>query len=1750
MPPILYENENFRLWRESDFADLGEVLIKSYKADFPDSETIMMLTNEYNILRDCRIEGVRKLIDKTRINNRDALVFEYIEGDSLADFLEERAFSIKDFLNVAIKLSHILGFVHDEGIIHKDINTKNILLTKQGDVYLIDFGIASRRDVVVNHQGSPEMLQGHLPYISPEQTGRMNRVVDFRSDLYSLGVVFYEMLTGQLPFASKDPLEIIHAHMAVNPQHPKDIDETIPTAISDIVMKLLSKNADDRYQSSYSLRSDLEHCLELFDEGTLNDVFKLGTKHTHQRFILPQKLYGREQELKQLSSSLSHIGQSQPQMVLIHGEPGVGKSALVKEIQKDIAKKGAVFISGKFDQYQRNIPYYAIQKALTEWVRIVLTEKEEKLQEWKEIILDSIEDLGQLIINLVPEIEIIIGQQPEVPELNGQEAQNRFNYVIGQFINAISHEDSPLLIFIDDLQWADSASLDLIKRWLEDKDNQHFFMIGAYRDNEVDSTHPFQIFLDDLQKEIIPLSFLKLKNLELNDVSEFISDALFVDQNAIEPLATFVYKKTGGNPIFLKQFLLALHSEELLKFDSKEGQWSWDLEAINQLQISDNIVDLMMAKIKRLPEETQEIIKLAACIGNSFDANLLRLIAEIPVEETIQRLEPAIDESLILPKDNNYRLIPAEADFTDQKIEFSFIHDRIQQSFYSLIPGDEKKKVHLQIGRLLDKNITGEKRNEKIFDIVFQLNTGLHLIKDQDEKIHLARLNLQAGSKAVESSAHSTALELIENGLQLMPKHAWTEHYGLMHQLTEKGAEAAYLLGESKKMDQFIDSVIDHSESAPEQKKVYMLRIDHLTSQNMLPEGLQAGLDILEKLGVDFPGDPKMVHIVMGLAKTKWLLRGKQPEDLMNLEVMTDPNMTAALPILERIVPPAYMSGSNMFPLIVFKMVELSVKHGNMAYSAFGYGSYGISLSAVLSDYDGGYRYGQMALKLVDKFDSEEYRVKVLFVTDCFLNHWKQHLSLSLDPLLESYKSGLKVGNLVGGIWAAYYYLLWQFYIAEELSVLEEKVDSYKRTFHQLKQQAAYNRTSMLQNMIQNLASGDTIGVNLADHYEGGEQKMLKELEGMNDKTSAYFYHSNKLLLHLLRLESGKALEHAAKTTVFEDAVAGLPDLTFTTFFASIAAIYHSLLENKNDSLKKAKKNLKNFKKWSESAPENYLHQHLAIKAGLLAANGKIAEATNLFDRAIHHASEQKYIQFVAIISELAARFCLSNNLNVQGELFLNKANRAYKYWGAEAKANMLLNEFDFLEDESVSSGSGGSGSGGKRTGQFDLSTIIKASTSLSGEIRFNKLLRTLLKIVIENAGAQRAILIMNNNQTYEVAAEGTIEDIKVLDGIKIEEFKRLPQSVILYTIRTGEELIIPNASTHEKWSADEYIKKSDVKSLLCTSIKNQGVVKALLYLENNLTTNAFTQDRVELLNMLSGQIAISIENANLYSNLEEKVKERTTEIEKAYEDLKSAQEQLIQQEKLASLGQLTAGIAHEIKNPLNFVNNFSDLSIELIEEARNEVKETLASDSDLLTTILDDIETNLRTIHRHGSRADVIVKSLLQHSRGSGVIMEPTELNPLIKEFTNLAFHGMRAGDRPFDVDIEFDLDSSIGEVPLISEDFSRVIVNLCNNAFDAMREKMKSDISESYSPKLFVRTIQSGSLINVIVEDNGTGIPKNLRKKVLQPFFTTKKGTEGTGLGLYITNDIVRAHGGMLSIQSEENEFTRFVIELNLNR
>ena len=1562
MSGILFENENFRIWRKPDPEGGGDVLVKTYNSEFPDPETVLMMKNEFRILNGLEVEGVRKLIGKTRHNGKEALIFPYIEGESLGKILESGSFGVNDFLNLAVKLSTTLKRIHQLGIVHKDINPGNIILEPSGKPWIIDFGIASKADPNKQNLNGSSKLQGNLYYISPEQSGRINRIVDFRSDLYSLGQVFYRVLTGKTAFDSSDPLELIHCHLAVNPPSPVSLRPDIPDILSRIVMKLVSKSADDRYQSAESLRSDLSGCLDEYHKNKSIESFELGKKHSAGRFIIPQKLYGRERELQELASSFENLDISPPQLILICGEPGVGKSALVKEMQTELIGRRVELVSGKFDQYQRNIPYFAIQKALSEWVQSILGEPDEKLQQWKEIVTHATGDLIKLVVELVPELEIITGPPPPVPELSGQEAQNRFNFVLKKFMRAISGTHAPLAVFIDDLQWADSASLELIKQWLQDVDNRNFIIIGAYRDNEVDGTHPLRIMESALKKAGVLVKTLPIDNLPYPDVERMIAHTLFADASSIGSLAGFIHEKTNGNPIFIKQFLMALHREGLLRYDSDSEQWNWDLEAINRLNFSDNIVDLMMTKIRKLPEATQHISKLAACIGSEFDIEVLSLIVGKPLREVVRILRPAIDESLIVPK-NNYLFNLVETDVElkgEKKLKFNFIHDRIQQAFYALFPAEEKKHVHLKIGRLLNEKVEGKKREEKIFDIVFHLNTGLEYLEDQTEKTELAALNLKAGQKAIGSSAYETALDIVEKGIRLLPDQSWRENYSLTFELFETAAEAAYLLGDHEKMNHYIDEVIANAVTIPEQKKVYMLRIDQLTAANMLPEALKTGLEILKKLEVKFPSKPSMLHIVMGLVRTKFMLRNKKPEDLKELPVMSDPSMIAALPILERIVPPAYMSGSNLFPLIVFKMVSISVRHGNMPYSAFGYASYGISLSAVMGQFDSGYRFGQMALELVDRLESEEYRVKVLFVTDCFLNHWKHHLRDSIEPLLDSYKSGMKVGNLVGGIWGAYYHLLWQYLTACELNELKSEVDAFRKTFLNLKQNAAYNRSSILYNAIDNLTGGKEVGTDLAAHFEGGEKAMLEELKSTNDKTTFFFYYSNKMFLHLLRNEIEEAIAHSEKAKEYSEAVLGLPELTFITFFESLAFICHALENRSRRYRKKLKKNLANLKKWAKTSPANYEHMMWIVDAGYLAVRGRKGRALELLDRGIQGASSEKYVQIEAMACELGGRYLKLAGHPMQAQLFFTRAHQAYHYWGATAKAKMLAREFEYLSSSGGQSlRSGVSLSSDRHSGMLDMHTLMKASTTISGEIRLEGLMQTLLKILIENAGAQYAGLIMDVDGKLQVVASGNIQEVKSAQGKKLDETSEVPVSIILYCYRTGEEQILSDASSHEKWSADPYIHSNKVKSVLCIPIKSQGRTTAVLYLENNLVSNAFTAERVELLRLLSGQIAISLENANLYHNLEDKVRQRTQMIEQQKSEI---EKQKAKSDELL-LNVMPAVVAEELKKyGKTKAKNFTQVSVLFIDVvgftriAENLVPQELVDEIDFYFSRFDQI--------------------------------------------------------------------------------------------------------------------------------------------------------------------------------------------------
>ncbi|ALJ01709.1 adenylate/guanylate cyclase domain-containing protein [Rufibacter tibetensis] len=1508
MKTVLHENANCLIFLEEDASSAAPVAVKVLKKEYPDPEEIFRLNNEFNLLPLLQVEGVRKVLRKTERDGRLALALEYIDGQPLHRLPAASSGSLPQFLSMAVQIAGILSEIHRQGIIHLDLHKSNILCSKGGRITIIDFGSASKFDVFTHHLENPEAMHGNLSYISPEQTGRMNRVVDFRSDLYSLGIVFYEMLTGQVPFVSDDPLELVHFHLAKKPVPPRQVNEAVPEVLSDIVVKLLAKNVEERYQTAFGLQHDLQTCLDRIDTLNRIEPFTLATKDMNGRLVLPQKLYGRDKELDRLTQIFSRVAGGAVELFLIGGEPGVGKSALVYELHRHISVKRGFFISGKFEQFQRNIPYYALRNALNGWVRFVLTERDEKLRQWKQEILSAVGDLGQVIVNLIPDLELIIGKQPPLPELGPQETLNRFNYVFRSFSYCISRKEHPLVIFIDDLHWIDPASVELLKIWLTDQQNGYLLLIGAFRDNEVNETHALRFLLKELEKERVATNYLPLQKLSLQDVEQLTADALHASHRSIEPLAEFLFQKTKGNAIFLKQFLESLYMTEKLWLDQTEQKWRWDITALNRLLVSDNVIDLMEAKIKKLPEETRKILTLASCIGNSFDLEDVRVIAQVEVLPCFAALLPGVEEGLVLPMTKNFRHL--EAGLTTQPDDpavFKFIHDRVQQAFYQLIPEDVRQEVHLRIGRLLSKHLSGQQLQERIFDLVYHLNAGLGLVQDKEEQTKLVGLNQEAGKKALESLAFSSALDYLETGLHLLPQEPWQTHYELTYRLYSGAAEAAYLSGEYPKMQRYIEEVLQNTREALEQRKGYMLRIDYLTSQNKLQEGLVAGLEFLGKLDIVFPKNPKLPHIIFTLLKTKWLLHGKRIEDLEHLPIMTNPNMIAALPVLERIVPSAYMSGSNLFPLIVFKMVELSVIYGNMPYSAFGYASFGISLSAVLSDYSGGYRFGQMALRLVERFDSEEYKVKVLFVTDCFLNHWKQHLSSSIQPLLESFQSGLRVGNLVGGTWSAYYHLLLHFYTGMELREFSTLVASYVKTFQQLKQEAAEKRLVMLGNVAKNLSAGDTIGVRL-DEEKRGEEEILQFLRDTNDKTSLYFFYCNKLLLYLLGNEPEKGLEQARHAQRYVDAVAGLPELTHFVFYESLALLHTYLNKGSEPLLNQVKKRLAKLKGWSRTSPDNYLHKYEIIKAAWTALTGKQREALQLFDLGLQHAHSQKFRPDEAMGYEIAGRCFLHTGLELLGQTMLSKASAAYSLWGAHAKAAMLQRQYPFIP--SISSLTTDTPVSNYNSRSLDLNTLMLASTTISGEIKLEKLLKTMLLIVLKNAGAERGALVMEENGKYHMRAEGTAEAIQVLEKVSLEAFSRLPESVIRYCLRTGEDVVIHDAAEDDRFSTDQYIQQHRPKSILCSAILMHGKTKGLLYLENNLSTNAFTSNRVELLKLLSGQIAISLDNALLYNNLEQKVTERTEKVEHQKKEL---EREKVRSDKLL-LNILPSDTAEELK--------------------------------------------------------------------------------------------------------------------------------------------------------------------------------------------------------------------------------------------
>ncbi|MEG4073783.1 AAA family ATPase [Microcoleus sp. Pol14C2] len=1786
------------------------VAIKLLRNDFPRFNELVHFRNQYIIAKNLEIPGSVKAYSLETYHNHYALVMEDFGGISLSNYLASLAsdsneplegLPVNEFLPIAIQIANALDGLYRHHVIHKDLKPANILINPTSkEVKLIDFSIASLLPRETQEIQNPNVLEGTLPYISPEQTGRMNRGIDYRTDFYSLGVTFYELLTGKLPFQTDDPMDLVHCHLAKQPIPASTINQSVPLVLSEIVSKLMAKNAEARYQSAIGLKFDLETCLSQWQETGALTNFKIGERDVCDRFSIPEKLYGREREVFSLLAAFERVSGGSTEMMLVAGFSGIGKTAVVNEVHKPIVRQRGYFIKGKFDQFQRTLPFSAFVQAFRDLMGQLLSETDTKIEEWKVKILAALGDSAGAIVEVIPELERIIGSQPPAPELSGSAGQNRFNLLLEKFIQLFTTKEHPLVIFLDDLQWADSASLKLIQLLMSATDNCYLLLMGAYRDNEVFPAHPLMLTLADIQKTEAKVNAITLAPLNRADVNSLVADTLACSTALALPLTELVYQKTQGNPFFSTQFLKSLHEDGLIKFNFEERYWQCDIARVRTLALTDDVVEFMALQLRKLPTQTQEILKLAACIGNQFDLGTLAIVDENSPLETATALWKALEDGLILPITEVYKFYQVEGNsasvigngkesdqlsFThDQLPKYKFLHDRVQQAAYSLIPEDQKRSTHLKIGQLLLKNTPEADREERIFDIVNHLNVGFELITPEEEREKLARLNLVAGKKAKAATAYRAAVDYFKIGRELLTANSWHNQYEVTLALHTEAAETAYLSGDFERMEELASVVESCAKMLLDKVKVYEVQMQAYMAQNKLQEALNTGLQVLKQLGVEFPFEPNPSDIGQALGETASILSGTRIEDLIELPQMSDLYQLAAMRLLSSIFAPAYIAAPALLPLTVCKQVQLSVQYGNASVSPFAYANYGFLLCGVVEDIDSGYQFGQLALSLVSKLNSQEIKTKTAFIVNLFIRHCKEHLRETLEPLVSAYSSGMEAGDLE---YAGYNLLQSScsaYYSGKELNLLEIEIARNRDAIHKIKQETALNYIEIYWQAILNLL-GKSDNSCLLKGEACDEQMKLPFYQQANDKVGVAYIYLNKLLLCYLFEKYSEAIDNIAIAENYLNAVIGMPVVPVFHFYDSLVrlAVYSDTPQSEqHELLDRVQANQEKMQKWAHHAPMNHLHKFYLVEAERHRVLDEKIEAIEMYDKAIALAKENKYINEEALAHELAAKFYLEWGKEKLAKPYLIDAYYAYARWGAKAKIDHLEQRYPQLlavilqqertsqnpsETIHTSTHSELSVSNTNRTiigstsswGLVDLPTVIKASQALSSEIKLDQLLTTLMQVVVKNAGAQSGALILNEEGNWRLNVHCTNRQDCVLQSIPVEESEVIPLSLLNYVKRTKETLIFDDASNQPRFASDPYIIQHQPQSLLCTPISERGKMMGILYLENNLATGVFTGDRVAILNILCSQAAISLQNARLYQQSQEYAQK----LEQSIEDLKQMQLQLVQGEKMSALGNLVAGVAHEINNPVGFIAgnlqpaqeyvgdlfNLIDLYQEKFPNPGGEI-ETEIEDMDL-EYLREDLPKLIGSMKDGVDRIRNISTSLRTFSRADSDRPVSFNIHDGLESTLLILKHRLKASEfRP-----AIEVVKEYGDLPLVKcfpGQLNQVFMNVLANAIDALEESNKGRIFQEIKALPNQITVQTAlsednNQVLIRIKDNGVGMSNEVKENIFNHLFTTKSVGQGTGLGLSIAHHIVvEKHGGKLVVNSSLGQGSEFVISI----
>jgi len=1790
-----------RARRPTDGGD-GTRLIARPAVAQPSPASLDRLAREFELKDELDGAWAVRPLELVREGGETLLVLEDPGGEPLERLLGA-PMAVGSAVRLAVGIAAALGKLHQRGLVHKDLKPAHILVNcTDGQPRLTGFGIASQLRRERAAPEPPETLAGTLAYMAPEQTGRMNRTIDARSDLYALGVTLYQMLTGSLPFTATGPMEWVHCHIARKPVLTSERLCTVPAMVCRIVMKLLAKTAEDRYQTAGGVERDLRRCLAEWEaQGDIDD-FALGQQDTSDRLLIPEKLYGRANEVETLLASFDRIVKNNaPELVLVSGYSGIGKSAVVNELHRVLVPPRGLFAAGKFDQYKRDIPYATLAQAFHNLVRPLLGKRDAELSGWRDAFLEALGPNARLMVDVVPELKLIIGEPPPVPVLEPQQAQRRFQLVFQRFIGVFARADHPLALFLDDLQWLDAATLDLLEDLLTRSDLPHLMLIGAYRENEVSPDHPLKRKLEAIRANGGKVAEIALAPLGQAHLRQLLADALRCEPAHAAPLAQLVHQKTGGNPFFAIQFLSSLADEGMLAFEHDAGRWSWDLERIQAKGYTNNVVDLMVGKLTRLPTETQKALQQLACLGNSAETAMLALVLGTSEEQVHGALWPAVRMELVECGVAGYR----------------FAHDRVQEAAYSLIAEARLGEVHLRIGRLLAKHTPAERRNEAIFEIVNHLNRAIPLITSRAERDQLAEFNLIAGKRAKTSTAYASALKYLVAGVALVGDDGWSRLRELIFALELHRAECELLSGALEAADERLAALAVRAEYALEHASVACLRADVHVTRDQSGRAIAIGLDCLRRLGIKWSPQPTEQDARREYQRI-WSTRGDRPiEALVDLPLMSDPVSLATLDVLAKLTVPALYTNPNLGCLVICRMVTLSLERGNAEASPYAYTWFGMIAGLRFGDYETGYRFGRLGYELVEQRGLKRFQARTYITFGGIAMPWKRPVRVGRDLVRRAFEAANQSGDLTCAAYSCSQLNINLLAAGDPLELVQGEAERGLAFAQKIRFGTGIDCISVQLGLVRTLR-GLTPMFGRFDDANFDELRIERRFaENPNLAIAECWYWIRKLQARFFAGDYCAALDAAlrARRLLWVSPTFELAEYHFYDALSRAASFDMATAEERQAHLEALAEHQRQLEIWAATCPENFENRAALVRAEIARIEGRTLDAMTHYDEAIRSAQANGFVHNEALGNELAARFFATRGSEKAARGYLQDAHDAYLRWGAHGKARQLEQCYPTLKPYADHRHE--TATPGTPIEQLDLATVLSVSQIVSGEIVLENLIEALMRTAVEHAGAQRGLLVLPRDAELWIEAQA---DTNGTNGTSITvalceapiAAAELPESILQYCARTQESVILDDASARGAFSNDEYIARVQARSILCLPFVKQGRLIALLYLENRLAAGAFTPARIAVLKVLASQAAMTLENARLYRDLAEReakirrlvdanivgiftgdldgrileandaflrivdydrddlltgrlrwtdltppewlerdrrewvpelrmartvqpfekeyfrkdgsrvpvligiamLDERgsqgiafvldLSERKRAEAEARRMQLELAHANRVTTMGQLTASISHEMKQPIAGITLNASTGLRWLAHDPPDLRE---------------LRQAFDRIVRDSRRADDVLTRIHGLVKKAPTCIEILQLNEAIRDVITLTYgEANRKG-----VSVRMQLAEDFPPIQGDRVQLQQVMLNLVINAIEAM-----SAVDVGPRELTISTAMHEAGAVLVTVCDSGPGISPEHVERLFEPFYTTK--ASGMGMGLSICRSIIDAHGGRL--------------------